>query len=150
MGFIRNLFSKIKTNVNKDESLVKNEYIVRLFELQRFITQLLNADKYIAKSEFRDEVEKYSSVIDFFNVLIKSDMLDLFCSKNGTQVFEVQKCITAYLNLENYIDQHNDDYINRTMNTEKDYLDNILKSVDPQILLDEDQRRVVLDRKSVV
>ena len=27
---------------------------------------------------------------------------------------------------------------------EKEYLDNILKSVDPQIILDEDQRRVIL------
>lgn len=144
MGFIQNLFSKKKINLNREESTVKNEYAMKLLELQRFMTELLNADKYIARSDYRDERGKYKSVIEFFHVLKESDMLNLFCSKNGMQTFEVQECIMTYTNLEKYIDQHNDDYIDRTMHTEKEYLDNILKSVDPQILLDHDQRQVIL------
>ena len=41
-------------------------------------------------------------------------------------------------------DKHNDDYITQAMEDNKEYLDNILKTVDPAIMLDEDQRKVVL------
>lgn len=39
---------------------------------------------------------------------------------------------------------HNDKYIQEAMNEEKDYLDNVLKDIDPIINLDDDQRKVVL------
>lgn len=40
--------------------------------------------------------------------------------------------------------EKNERFIQKEMVKEKDYLDNVLKSVDPVIDLDEDQRRVVL------
>ena len=42
------------------------------------------------------------------------------------------------------VDEHNEKYVSEKLIAEKEYLDNILKSIDPTILLDEDQRRVVL------
>lgn len=144
MSFIWKLFTKKKSNVNKAEVLAKNEYVIKLSELQSFMMQLLSADKYIAKSEYCDKSDTYRQVVEYFNVLKDSGMLDVFCSKNGVQALEVQECLVTYLNLEKCVDQHNEDYINRTMSAEKEYLDNILKSVDTHILLDDDQRRVIL------
>ena len=42
------------------------------------------------------------------------------------------------------MDKHNECYIMNAMEQEKQYLDTILHDVDPKIMLDEDQRRVIL------
>ena len=75
MGFIRDLFRK-KNSSNTDEMPAeKNKYVLQLFELIEYMDSLLQADKYIAKSEYRNRIEKYQEVIDFFTVLKNSDML---------------------------------------------------------------------------
>ena len=42
------------------------------------------------------------------------------------------------------VENHNEQYIQKHLISDKTYLDNILKEIDPKILLDEEQRRVVL------
>ena len=143
MRLIRYLLGKINNN-KIEEPTEKNEYVIQLLELQTDMDKILSVDKYIAKSEYLHDFSKYKSVVDFFVVLNNSGMMSSFCAKNGIKVLDVERCIEAYSNLEKYINQHNDDFINRRMIGEKEYLDNILKSVDPQISLDEDQRRVIL------
>lgn len=144
MGFIRKLFSKKKTNVNIVENNEKNEYVIQLLELRNFMECFLNMDRYIAKSEYCNKITQYESIVSFFNVLSSSGMISSYCLKNGMNASEVESDVKKYINFEKYVDQHNDDYISRTLNVDKDYLDNILKTVDPKILLDDDQRRVIL------
>ena len=42
------------------------------------------------------------------------------------------------------IEEHNENYIKNHLILDKQYLDGILREVDPKILLDEEQRRVIL------
>lgn len=56
----------------------------------------------------------------------------------------MSEAISLYKNAESQVEQHNNVYIEDTMENEKEYLDNILKSVDPNVILDDDQRKVVL------
>ena len=86
----------------------------------------------------------YGPVVDYFKVLDSSSMLDSFCSQNGMKAYEIKQCIEKYTRFENYVEEHNEDFIVRTMESDKEYMDNILKAVDTNILLDEDQRRVIL------
>lgn len=144
MGFIRDLFRRKKSYNTIKETNNKDENVIQLFELRNYMDQLLIADKYIAKSEYCNEISKYKQVIGVFTLLIKSDMMGSYCLKNEIEAAEVEACVEKFLNFESYIDQHNDEFISRTMDKEKDYLDTILKSVDSQILLDDDQRRVIL------
>lgn len=144
MGFIRDLFRKKKISNTTTVSTEKNEYVMQLFELMQFTDNLLQADKYIAKSDYRDRLDKYRSVIDFFTVLENSGMLVSFCQKNGIQESYMEQAKKKMLHLDQYVDQHNENFIRKAMAEEKEYFDNILKSVDPKILLDEDQRRVIL------
>lgn len=144
MGFFRNLIRKKKisnTNVTPAE---KNKYVTQLFELIEYMDTLLQVDKYIAKSEYRGRLESYQEVIDFFTVLKKSDMLIPFCQKNGIHETYLKQAEEKILFFDQFIEQHNDNFIKKAMVENKEYLDNILKSVDPQITLDEDQRRVIL------
>lgn len=52
---------------------------------------------------------------------------------------KIKRVTNAYANIEEFAEQHNEKYISEAMVREKVYLDNILKSVDPIISLDEDQ-----------
>lgn len=144
MGILSNIFKKKTTFINKVENVSKNMYCLQLHELQEFLNRLLDENKYIAKSDYSNDIKKYESVFNFFVVLRDGGMLQPFCTQNGLLESAAEKTLEKYANIDVYINQHNEDYIKTTMNKEKDYLDNILKSVDPKIVLDEDQRRVIL------
>lgn len=71
-------------------------------------------------------------------------MLKKYCAQYGYPERKVMDSIELYDHLDSKIDEANNKYINDKLVAEKNYLDDILKSVDPVIMLDEDQRRVIL------
>ena len=144
MGFIRDLFRKKKNSNTNAIPSENNQYITRMFELLQFMDNLLQADKYIARSEYQCRLKSYQEVIDFFTILKNSGMLISFCKKNGIKESYINQAEEKILHFDQYIDEHNDNFIKKTMVEDKEYLDNILKAVDPNILLDEDQRRGIL------
>lgn len=144
MGLIRDLFRRKKISNIKETLSEKNEYVERLCEFQKFVDGLLQAEKYIAKSEYHDRLKTYQEEIDFLAVLRNSGMLTSFCQKNRIQESYIEQVEEKLLHFDRYVEQHNDDFIKKMMIEEKEYLDHILESVDPNILLDEDQRRVIL------
>ena len=90
MGFfdrILGLFHKRDNAKNNNPSgefrQPQNENAEKLLECGVFFASLLDQDRYIAKSEYKDKRDKYAPVIDFFTVLRSSDMLEDFCRKNG-------------------------------------------------------------------
>ena len=152
MGFFDRIFRYKKSQANKvkknsmgsGQAIPRNENVIKLLEMKTFIDSSVNADRYIARSDYLEKMKEYEAVKNFFNVLGSSGMLDDFCQLNGISLSEVQHAVDASDDMEKLIDQHNEEFIERAMTREKDYLDNILKTVDPAISLDEDQRRVVL------
>lgn len=153
MGFFGKIFGhkKAQTNsvkrtpINPGQAIVpKNENVIKLLDLKNYIDSLMDAERYIAKSDYLEKIKEYGSVIDFFVVLKSSGMLESFCRINETSMSEVQNTITAFTDIEKLIDRHNEEFITKTMVREKEYLDNILKAIDPAVSLDDDQRRVVL------
>ena len=98
----------------------------------------------MSKSDYLHQVKNYDSVINYFDVLVQSGMLNDFCSRNNLSLLETKYVVDSFKNLETLVDEHNEKYVSEKLIAEKEYLDNILKSIDPTILLDEDQRRVVL------
>ncbi|MGN1344499.1 MAG: UvrD-helicase domain-containing protein, partial [Traorella sp.] len=130
-----------------DKWLGKKNYSkerIQILELKEFLDELLLGNHYIAKSEYLNQIKEYQEVIDYFDVLSKSNMLKSFCKKQALSLREVNKTIKRYQSIETLVDAQNDKYIKSTMVEEKEYLDNVLKDVDANILLDDDQRRVIL------
>lgn len=151
MGLLERLFGYIKTqpNTNKthpvsSQERPKNENAVRILECGKYIKSLQAADRYIARSEYENEIKKYEPDIELFSVLKKSGMLEDFCKRNAVLPKKVEKIMESYANIATLVDEHNDRFVADSLISEKEYLDNILKQVDPDILLDEDQRKVVL------
>lgn len=152
MGFIDKIFGRkkkqlnnnTKVTLNMNRSMIRDENILKLLELKSLIDSLMNSRRYIAKSDYLEQIKEYVSVINFFDVLEKSGMLNEFGIRNGLSISEIKQVTGAYADIEEIVKRHNEQYISETMVKEKSYLDNVLKFVDPDVLLDEEQRRVVL------
>ncbi len=145
MSIIDKIFRRNKPRQGtSNQNIAKDENISKLEELGELIESTLKAKKYIAKSDYKTQMSKYEPVVNFFKALKTSGMLCDFCKRNGTTDLYVQRIIESFANIEKLVDQHNETYISETMILEKEYLDNVLKMVDPVVSLDEDQRRVVL------
>lgn len=139
MGFLAKLFNK-KTSIEKKD----DPNIIKLKELSLFMDQLLNKDEYIAKSEYLTVLEENTEVLKQYAILEENDVLREYCSKYNLKYADIIKILHQYDQFELLVDEHNDHFIDTAMVKEKDYLDTILKDVDPNITLDYDQRKVIL------
>ncbi len=140
MSFISKVFGRNRKSTN----VALSPECEKIEELEEKISNLLTADHYVARSEYIPLLSDYKETVEYFNVLSKSGMLQTFCAQNNLKETKVQQIIYQYSNLMQCVDDANESYIHTEMLKEKEYLDNILKDVDPVISLDEDQRRVIL------
>jgi len=132
--------SKEKTQQRKNIP----EECLDIAAVRSFMDGLLNADHYVAKSEFRQKIELYSESVHFFEILRNSGTLKEYCRKNKIGYDETLKTISDFATFDSLINLRNDSFVEKKLVSEKDYLDNILLSCDPEIRLDDDQRRVVI------
>ena len=141
MGFISKLFKR-KHTPSKQADLPKEceEY----YHLKQLLDSFFHADHYVAKSEYLTKMDGFEPTVDFFSVLKKSGTLKVYCEEHGLNEIEVSHTISCYESFISLIDAQNEQYISRELISEKDYLDSILRECDPNIILDDDQRRVVL------
>lgn len=111
---------------------------------------MLAEDKYLSRSDYKSLIEEYRAIYLFFDSLRTSDTLQFYCDKNALKSIEVKRFLSEYEDIRNLkagaklIANHNSKYLQKHLEAEKDYLDNVLKIVDSSISLDDEQRRVVL------
>lgn len=146
MGLFSKFFKKKKsgTIVTTENTASENPECQSLLALKVRMDEILSRNCYIAKSEYRSVLLNEKKLVEFFGVLKNSNMLESFCENNNFNVSVAEDTLTQYMNFEALADEHNETFIRNTMTSEKAYLDNILRDVDPQIKLDDDQRRVIL------
>ena len=123
--------------------------IKELMQFRKDLLSLQEVDRYIARSDYYSLRETYSKTYTFFENAHRANTLDYYCMKNALERKYVDTFLAEFedvcLNEESsLIAKHNEQYIQNHLKEEKEYLDNILTPVDPQIRLDEEQRRVVL------
>lgn len=140
MAFFKNLFGS-KNDETQTNGLENASFAEKL---DKFITDLLDSDSYIPRSKYNSFISQNSNEIDYLKKLSEDRLLDNYCKQNKLNLAKVQKTINDVSAISDLVNQHNQDFINNKMISEKEYLDNILKEIDPVIKLDDDQRRVVL------
>ena len=123
--------------------------IKELMEFRKELMSLQEVDRYIARSDYVTLRDNYLKTYTFFENAQRANTLGYYCKKNALERSYVEKFLSEYNDVclnetSSIIAKHNDQYIHRHLNEDKEYLDNILVSVDPKIKLDEEQRRVVL------
>lgn len=120
-----------------------------IHEFNRRLRELLDGDFYIARSNYKPLCGEYREIYEKFTTLQKSKTLKYYCSLNKIEYHEAERFLNDYCDLNKnegteIITLHNKAFIESHLKSEKQYLDNVLNSVDPVINLDEEQRRVVL------
>ncbi len=108
------------------------------------IDNLLMCDKYISKKDYLSFYNANKEVYDTLSTIENNKVLVSWCKNNKTDYKKLIKYLKYYKDVENIINKHNEEFLNKHLISEKNYLDDILKKDDPNILLDEEQRRVVL------
>ena len=122
----------------------------QLVEFYRELKELLNSDKYLAVSDYKGIVHKYADIYNFFLGQKRAKTLAFYCQQNDLQEKWVEKFLAFYEDFEDLktipasVEKHNKAYVTSHLKSEKEYLDTILKKIDPVINLDDEQRQVVL------
>ena len=147
MSFFDKIFRR---KLTKTKGFVSNTPEVQsLLEYENSMRLLLAQDRFIARSDYVNLHKDYASLYDVYTKLRDSNVLAHYCEVNGIGEDRVKSFLTSYQSLWNSngtgeIHKHNESFIHRHLASDKIYLDNILKSVDSAISLDDEQRRVVL------
>ena len=142
MNWIQRLFGWKKKK--PQESYMQSEELLKLRELDSFMRALLKGDHYVARSEYLERINDAAELYNWFRVLRSSGTMEEYCRKTGASISEVDQALSRYMGFSSLVDAQNEQYVRMQMDTQKEYLDQILKECDPNIHLDEDQRRVVL------
>lgn len=108
------------------------------------LKELINLDDYISRKEYMPIFDEYGKTYNSLLAIKNAGLLNSYCKKNKISKNLVENFILDYDNLGNIISNRNKTFVLTKMNKEKEYLDGILKDVDPQIMLDDDQRKVIL------
>ncbi|MDE6285066.1 MAG: UvrD-helicase domain-containing protein, partial [Bacilli bacterium] len=143
MGLFSKLFGK-KENAN-----LPIEYINAIACNKEF-DSLLSEDKFIARSDYKHILEQYKDIYIFFESTRKANTLSYYCKQNRLQETEIKKFLLYYEDIKDLekgsalFTEHNDAFVKNHLQSEKSYLDKILYEVDSKILLDEEQRKVIL------
>lgn len=147
MSFFRKLFNRQKAPVVDDNS---SDEARRLQSFECCRDKLLSADKYLARSDYRQIVADFADFYRQMKALQDSDVLTEFCKKRHIAEDRLRSFLSLYEELRDEkvgsttVAAHNDAFVKTHLDSEQQYLDNILKAVDPAISLDDEQRRVVL------
>ena len=146
MSIFSKLFWFNKTSQSEKK---KTSELRSLYEFHTELDSLLKEDVYIARRDYQPLSGKYLNIYAQFCALKNSKTLAYYCTNNHIRQQDVEKFLANYEDLQKgeasaIISKHNTNYIRRHLISEKRYLDEILKKVDPNVLLDEEQRRVVL------
>ena len=127
----------------------KSSELSRLHNFEKEFECLLNTDAYIARRDYKYLCDSYSDIYNQFSALKKSKTLDYYCSQNHIDIQRVEDFLSTYCDLcknesAEIVTLHNKNFLEKHLVSDKEYLDNVLKKVDPAINLDDEQRRVVL------
>lgn len=112
----------------------ESSYFFQLMDncIEDFV-KFYNQDKYISKKEYDKFLDTYQ---DLFEQIIKNE--------DYKETGEYKKVISIANNIDFMIKRHNENFVKKKLIEYKEYFDNMFKDIDPNIVLDEEQRKAVL------
>ena len=144
MAFFDKIFGRSVTGEKSNVSSVKTDSTKPIFDLVVFLESLLSSDAYIARSQYLKRLEADNRLVVYLNQLNRDGLLKDFCKKNRIEMKIVLSVLEQCAAIKDLVDNHNAKYIEEKLKSEKNYLDTILHEVDPAVMLDDDQRKVIL------
>ena len=156
MGFF-SIFKRRKKSTDdkvcKSSVSSKSAQYLQAIRFNQELAELLRRDAYIARSDYKHLISKYKDTHQFLSSVKEAHILEEYASKNGLDISQIELFSKHYEQIQDLtqeapiVRQHNTQFVISHLQSEKDYLDNILKACDPAILLDNEQREVVLSEE---
>jgi DNA helicase-4 len=144
-GLPKQYFNPSKnTNSNTKEDFDYKEIKGVLINFSDNWRSMFSAVRYIAKSKEKYFLNEYSKYIEMLCNPLAQRYIQNNHQNIGFDYSQVQKFLNCMNKLHSRIDGHNEKYIEDTLVREKDYFDNMLKTVDPNVHLDDEQRRAIV------
>lgn len=125
----------------------KKEVSIQVKDIENFnfkLNEMLNKNTYIARSEYKSLIDDFADTYKYFMVLVDSNTINNYCKNNSIKLFVIENFINSYKEIHSIFLKHNNEFIKNYKIENKEYLDNILKTVDSKIILDDNQRNAIL------
>lgn len=150
LGRSKEISSAAPTNTSSENYPV--EY-VRTKSFNQAFKTLLSRNRFIARSDYKELIKQYRDLAQFYATLVQSNLLNEYVTKHGLDIEVINYFRTIFDEIADLsteaptVRKHNDAYVAHHLESEKSYLDEILKACDPAISLDREQREVVLSEE---
>ncbi len=137
-------------NIGLDRQRMHSPEYRSLLDFEGRLGELLDEDRYLSRSDYKKLITEFAGTYTFFDALRTSGMLGEYGDRNGMNRCVADDFLSNYEDIRNLregsdrIRRHNEEFVSRHLISEREYLDGILKSVDPGISLDDEQRKVIL------
>ena len=118
---------------------------LNLKEFYEAIGYLLSQDRFLSRKQVQVWADKTQGTFDTLRVLKENDSLDHWCKTTKSNPQEINRYLGAFSTVWDSIKRHNEAFVQKHLVSDKEYLDSVLKADDPNIVLDDDQRQVVLN-----
>ena len=131
VGRTKGLFNRIfgKSKIDIDDNVLK-----MIDEFNSFFDKLIEQNTYISGRMYLSEIERYKDIYNFLKI----------SSKKIQSEEKIRDFLDTYGNFKNIIKDYNNNYVERKLEEEKEYLDHILDDDNKNIKLDAEQRRAIL------
>lgn len=137
--------SSIPTEHDPNTSIIDYKSLSNiLITFDKDYTDLFSRDKYITAHETSHFVDVYS---EYYKAL--SNELIMHYIENNFATFRIdihssKDFVSKFSRIDDSIEAFNNSYVERILKENKVYFDNLLKDIDPNISLDDEQRRAVV------
>ncbi len=124
----------------------KNYNVIRdvLISFEKDYLEFFGEDRYIAGSEQRKLYSRYEDYLSMLKDPLVEQYIKTNSARLGLDIRQVFRFIERMEHMAADVNAFNDKFVSRKMTEYKDYFDSMLKRVDPNVLLDNEQRRAVL------
>lgn len=115
-----------------------------LISFEKDYLEFFAEDRYISNSEQGKLYGRYEDYLNMLKDPLVAQYLETNSAKLGLDTRQLYRFINRMERIAADVDAFNEKFVSRKLVEHKEYLDNMLKRVDPGVLLDEEQRRAVL------
>jgi len=128
------------TNASLDLSMLRNDLISFDHSYQTYF----GANHYITARELTNLKTSFKKWVEKLSEKAIYDYCKENTSRLSVDIDTVNACLHRYETLEQDAESHNAQYIEHIVEQNKSYFDNLLKDIDSNIKLDDEQRRAVV------